>query len=71
MDLKRINPHLATILRENTTEQQWGEFIDQLRLELQGRITATADEELPKLKHQITYLGELRNTFTDIFHTGK
>lgn len=71
MDIQKIDSHLREIIRETTTEAQWEEFIKVLTLELQGRVIATPDEELPKLKHNLTYLGELRNIFAQIFQKGK
>lgn len=61
-----VNPDFVRNLRESTTRPEWNEFFETLRKGLQGRILSTPDQELPKLKHQLEFVGELENTFKEI-----
>ena len=58
---------LHMFVREQTNPQQWRDFTDTLEACLLRRMAATPDQDLPRLKGKVEYIGELRNLFQEIF----
>lgn len=71
MTADQLDPHFRQILKESTNQAQWDVLVEQLKRELEGRISVLPDSELPSIKYKILYLLELKNLFQSIHGQGK